>query len=341
MNNMKRILAAASAAAMALSMTACAGNGAASASGGDDAFPITLCLDWTPNTNHTGIYAAKALGYFADAGLDVTIVQPPEDGAVSVCASGQADFSIDAQDTLAAAFALSDPLPVTAVAALLQHNTSGIISRAGDGIDSPAGLAGHTYSTWNSPIELAMLKKLVTDGGGDWSDVTLIPNNITDEASALAENQTDAVWVFYAWGGLNVKLSGLDFDYWSIADQNETFDYYTPVLVANNDFLAEHPDETKAFLAALEKGYAYAAENPDDAAQLLIDGDDTGSLAGAEKLVKTSQEWLADKYVADAPKWGYIDPDRWNAFYKWLDDNGLVENQIPENYGFTNDYLSD
>jgi len=186
-----------------------------------------------------------------------------------------------------------------------------------------------------------MLKKLVTDGGGDWSAVTLIPNNITDEASALAENQTDAVWVFYAWGGLNVKLSGLDFDYWSIADQNETFDYYTPVLVANNDFLVEHPDETKAFLAALEKGYAYAAENPDDAAQLLIDGDDTGSLSGAEKLVKTSQEWLADKYVADAPKWGYIDPDRWNAFYKWLDDNGLVENQIPEYYGFTNDYLSD
>jgi ABC-type nitrate/sulfonate/bicarbonate transport system substrate-binding protein len=339
MNNAKRITAAVCAAAMAFSLAACGSSGKPQET--KTAFPITLCLDWTPNTNHTGIYAAKALGYFDDAGLDVTIVQPPEDGAVSVCASGQADFSIDAQDTLAAAFSLETPLTVTAVAALLQHNTSGIISRAGEGMDKPAGLAGHTYSTWNSPIELAILKKLVTDGGGDWSKVKLIPNNITDEASALSEHQTDAVWIFYGWSGINAKQSGLDFDYWSLADQNPTFDYYTPVLIANNDFLKAHPDETKAFLSALAKGYDYASKNPDDAAKLLIDGDDTGSLAGAESLVKASQEWLADKYVADDTRWGYIDPARWNAFYQWLDDNGLVKNKIPENYGFSNDYLPD
>ena len=147
MNTAKRTAAAACAAAMAFSLAACGSSGSSQET--KTAFPITLCLDWTPNTNHTGIYAAKALGCFDDAGLDVTIVQPPEDGAVSVCASGQADFSIDAQDTLAAAFALDEPLPVTAVAALLQHNTSGIISRAGEGMDKPAGLAGHTYSTWH------------------------------------------------------------------------------------------------------------------------------------------------------------------------------------------------
>ena len=105
---------------------------------------ITVCLDWTPNTNHTGLYAAAQLGFYEEAGLDVTIVQPPENGAPLMCASGQAQFAVDAQDTIAAAFDMDEPLEVTAVAAMIQHNTSGIVSRAGDGIDSPRGLEGKT-----------------------------------------------------------------------------------------------------------------------------------------------------------------------------------------------------
>ena len=62
-----------------------------SAAAADDALvPVTFCLDWTPNTNHTGVYAAQALGYYKEAGLDVKIVQPPEDGATLMCAAGQA-----------------------------------------------------------------------------------------------------------------------------------------------------------------------------------------------------------------------------------------------------------
>lgn len=104
---------------------------------------MTFCLDWIPNTNHTGLYVAQAQGYYEEAGLDVEIVQPPENGAALMCAAGQAQFAIEAQDTMAASLALDDPLEITAVAAIIQHNTSGIISRAGDGIDEPAGLTGN------------------------------------------------------------------------------------------------------------------------------------------------------------------------------------------------------
>ena len=51
---------------------------------------ITFVLDWTPNTNHTGIYVAEEKGYFKDAGLEVSIVQPPENGAEVLVASGKA-----------------------------------------------------------------------------------------------------------------------------------------------------------------------------------------------------------------------------------------------------------
>ena len=62
---------------------------------------VTLCLDWTPNTNHTGFYVALQQGYYKDAGLNVKIVQPPENGATEACSAGQAQFAIDAQDTIA------------------------------------------------------------------------------------------------------------------------------------------------------------------------------------------------------------------------------------------------
>ena len=299
---------------------------------------VTFCLDWTPNTNHTGLYVAQAQGYYEEAGLDVEIVQPPENGAALMCAAGQAQFAIEAQDTMAASLALDDPLGITAVAAIIQHNTSGIISRAGDGIDTPAGLTGKTYSTWESPIELAMLENVVNGDGGDFSQVTLIPNDITDEPAALAANQTDAIWVFEGWGYINSEVEGIDCDYFNFSDVNPVFDYYTPVIIANNDYLAENPEQAKAFMEATAKGYEYAAEHPEEAADMLIAGDNTGSLKGAEELVKKSQEFLSAKYIDDADSWGVFDADRWNAFYGWLYENDLCEKDLI-GIGFSNDYL--
>ena len=55
--------------------------------------------------------------------------------------------------------------------------------------------------------------------------------------------------------------------------------------------------------------------------------------------MKASQKWLADQYQAEASQWGVFDADRWNRFYRWLNENKLAEKEIPENVGFTNDYL--
>lgn len=301
---------------------------------------VTLCLDWTPNTNHTGFYVALQKGYYKDAGLNVSIVQPPENGATEACSAGQAQFAIDAQDTIASAFTSATPMQVTAVAALLQHNTSCVMSKKGAGIDRPKGLEGKTYLTWDSPIELAMLENVVKADGGDWSKVKRIPNTVTDEAQDVKQNPDHAIWVFDGWGGVNAQVNNVEVDRFFFKDLNPTFDYYTPILIANNDLIKNDPETVKAFLSATKKGYEYAIENPDEAAQILIDGDDTGSLKGSEELVKASQKYMADQYIADAPKWGYIDPARWNAFYNWLGEEKIVEEKIPENTGFTNDYLA-
>ena len=298
---------------------------------------ITLCLDWTPNTNHTGFYVADKLGYYEDAGLKVTIVQPPEGGAEMMTASGQAHFGISAQDSLAANFASDEPLAITTVATILQHNSSGIISLD---CDSPKDLEGKRYSTWDSPTEKAMIKYIMEKDGGDFSEVELIPNVITNEAEALSHGDTDAVWIYYAWSGINAELSGIDFEYFSFCDIESIFDYYTPVIVANNDFLESDPETARAFLSATAKGYEYAIEDPETAAHILIESDTTGSLVGSEELVIESQEWIAEQYIADAECWGIIDATRWDNFYKWLSDEGLIKKSLLAGTGFTNDYLS-
>lgn len=329
---MKKISALILAFTMVFCLAACGGNTE------PDLYEVVLCLDWTPNTNHTGFYVADALGYYEEEGIKITIVQPPEDGAELMTASGQAQFGISFQDSLAAAFALEEPLNITSVAAILQHNTSGIISRKGEGIDTPSGLEGKRYSTWNSPIELKMVEHIMEKSGADYSKLEIIPNVVTNEAEALRNGDTDAIWIYYAWAGVSCQMAELPFDYFDFIDIDEVFDYYTPVIVANNDFLATSPEIAKAFLRATAKGYTYAIDNPEAAASILVKGDTTGSLSDSIDLVTESQKWISAQYIADSEKWGYIDGDRWNGFYFWLYEKGLVEKDITD-CGFSNDYL--
>lgn len=296
---------------------------------------ITFVLDWTPNTNHTGLYVAQDLGYFEEAGLKVEIVQPPEDGAEMLVGAGQAQFGVSFQDSMLPAAAGENAMPIAAVAAVVQHNTSGIISRKGEGMDRPKGLEGKKYATWDLPIELATLRQVVEDDGGDFDKVELIPSTVTDEVSALQSEAVDAIWIFYGWAGVATEVAGLETDFFAFKDINPVFDYYTPVIIGNTDWLAENPDTAKAFLAALKKGYEYAIDRPEDAAQILLDN--APELDG--ELVMESQKYLSKEYKADAERWGYIDPERWNAFYNWINENDLFESQIPENTGYTNEYL--
>lgn len=296
---------------------------------------VRIVLDWTPNTNHTGLYVAQEKGFFEAAGLEVEIMQPPEGSTTSLVGAGGAEFGISFQDTIAPALASDNPMPITAVAAIIQHNTSGIVSPKELGIDTPGKLAGHTYATWDSPIELAIIKKIVEDDGANFEDVKLIPNTVTDVVTAL-QTDIESIWVFYAWDGMATEIAGLETNYLNFADYGKELDYYSPIIIGNNEYIKNNKETTKKFLDAVRQGYEYAIENPQDAANILV--------AAVPELDPTligkSQEWLADQYKAEVEQWGYIDPERWDAFYAWLYENKLIEMEIPAGTGFTNEFLT-
>ncbi|MEY8352728.1 ABC transporter substrate-binding protein [Lachnospiraceae bacterium 54-53] len=334
----KTCLTVLAAAAAALTLTACAqdsGRAVNTDADAEDLKKITFVLDWTPNTNHTGLYVAQEKGYFKDAGLEVEIVQPPEDGAEVLVASGKAQFGMSFQDSMAPALVGENALPVTAVAAVIQHNTSGIISRKGEGMDTPKGLEGKKYATWDLPVEKAMIRDVVEADGGYFSGIELIPSTVTDEVSALKSGTVDAIWIFYAWAGVKMETEGLETDYFAFADLNPAFDYYTPVIIAGNEFLEQDPETARAFLSAVSRGYEDAVKDPEGAGKILL----KAAPELDEGLVMASQKYLAGQYQADVDIWGYMDPERWNRFYNWLNENGLSDPAIPENTGFTNDYL--
>ena len=295
---------------------------------------IKIVLDWVPNTNHTGLYVAKDLGYFKEEGLDVEIVQPPEGSTTALIGAGGAEFGISFQDTLAKSFARENPVPVTAVAAILQHNTSGIISLKEKGIDSPKKLEGKKYATWEDNIEQAILKKLVTDDKGDFSKVKLIPYTITDVVTGL-KTDVDAVWVYYAWDGIATERAGLQTNFLKIRDYGEELDYYSPVIIANNDFLKKNPEIAKKVLKAIKKGYEYAMKNPEESAKILVKNSPELDI----NLVTASQKWISKEYQSDAKEWGIIDGNRWNRFYEWLYKNKAVEREISKDFGYSNEYL--
>lgn len=296
---------------------------------------VTFVLDWTPNTNHTGLYVAQEKGYFKEAGLEVEIVQPPEDGAEVLVASQKAQFGVSFQDSMMPALTGQNALPIQAVAAILQHNTSGIISRKGEGMDRPKGLEGKKYATWDLELEKATIRSVMEEDGGDFNKVTLIPSTVTDEVSALESKSVDAIWIFYGWAGVAAEEAGLETDYFAFKDINSVFDFYTPVIIGSSEWMEKNPDTTKAFLSAVKKGYEFAIQNPKEAGEILC----KASPELDQELVLASQEYMKDQYQADAKSWGIFDANRWNAFYNWVNENGLAESEIPENTGFTNEYL--
>ncbi|MDR1734680.1 MAG: ABC transporter substrate-binding protein [Oscillospiraceae bacterium] len=315
-----------------LGITSCGTEGE-KADSGSSTEKITFVLDWTPNTNHTGLYVAEAKGYFAQAGLEVSIVQPPESGAPALVAAGKADFGIDAQDMLAAAWSSDEPLPVTAVAAVVSHNTSGIIAPASANIRSFKDLEGKRYASWDLPAELAVIRQVMENQGGDFDKLIRIPNTVTDVLAAI-QTDIDAVWIYEGWDGVAAQVAGVPYTYLSFAEAEPKLDCYTPVVIANNAYLAEHPETAKMFLQAVGKGYTYAAENPQESAAILLEA----APELGKELVEASQVYMSKAYIADAPYWGYIDESRWNAFFDWMYDNQLIDKELGAEY-FSNAYL--
>jgi ABC-type nitrate/sulfonate/bicarbonate transport system substrate-binding protein len=279
---------------------------------------VTLVLDWTPNTNHTGFFVAEELGYFAKEGIKFEFVQPPEDGAIALVAAGRADFGISFQEEVLFAANAQTPLPVVAIAAIVEHNTSGILSLSEKGITRFSDLEGMRYGSWMIPIYDEIIRECVRLDGGDPEKVDFVPNSALDNITGL-QREFDAVWVFEGWDKVIADHHGMEAtNFIALRDISPVFDYYTPVLITGQNRLDS--DVTVRFLRAAAKGFEYARDNPEEAAGILHK---YAPEMDKDWLIASQRYLSAEYYKGD--RWGYIDGDRWNSFFSWMKENGFVD----------------
>ncbi|HPH71009.1 MAG TPA: ABC transporter substrate-binding protein, partial [Candidatus Cloacimonas sp.] len=162
---------------------------------------VSITLDWTPNTNHTGIYVAKELGYFKEQGLEVDILQPGQNITDQIVATGKSEFGVSYQENVIRA--RSENIPLVSIAAVIQHNTSGFASLKESGIKSPTDFEGKKYGSWDSPSELAILKATMQKYGADFKKVTVI-SGIYDFFSTIGKD-ADFEWIYYGWDGVEAE----------------------------------------------------------------------------------------------------------------------------------------
>ncbi|WAA08853.1 ABC transporter substrate-binding protein [Fervidibacillus albus] len=293
---------------------------------------ITVVLDWTPNTNHTGLYVAKNQGYFEEEGLNVEIIMPGEAGADQLIASGKADFGVSYQESITEA-RIQD-VPIVSIAAIIQHNTSGFASLTEKNITSPKDFEGKTYGGWGAPLEKAVLDSLMKQENADVEKVEIVNIGDTDFFTSMHQG-IDFAWIYYGWTGVEAELRNEEINIVYLTDYSEKLDYYTPVLATNEEMIENDPETVKGFLKAVTKGYEFAIEKPDEAADILIE-----AVPDLDPdLVKASQQWLASKYQDDAPRWGEQKLEVWENYASWMFENGLLDEMLDAEKAFTNEFL--
>ena len=315
--------------------SACGSSTGGTASDQEGLHKLRVVLDWTPNTNHSGMYLARAKGWYRKAGLDVSFVEPGDSSSLQLLAAGKADVAVSVQEELIPARA--EGLPVQSIAAILAHNTSGLFSLASDGVTRPRDLEGKTYGGYGGKLEEALVDRLVACDGGDPKKVKTVDIGEADYRIGLQRNTYDAVWIFDGWDG--IKLNDIDkvkTNELAFIDHTDCIpDWYTPLLATSERMEATRPADLKAFMGATSRGYQLAMTDPAAAADALM----KAAPDLDRDLVTRSATYLASRYADDPADWGRQEAKVWTSFTTFLTDQGIVDKKIDVADAWTNRYL--
>jgi ABC-type nitrate/sulfonate/bicarbonate transport system substrate-binding protein len=288
--------------------------------------PFTVVLDWTPNTNHTGMYVALAKRWYKEQGLDVKILPYASGTSPEVLVtSGKADVGVSTTEGVVSSTATGNP--VVSIAAIMQHNTSGFMALADSGIKTAKDLDNKIYGGYGTPIESAILHKIITTDGG--KGIYKSANLDVAAMQALTDKQIDFFWVFEGWEVIQAKHQGLNVVYFPSSKYGIS-DYYTPVLMTSTTEIKEKPELLRKFMAATSKGYQYTIDHPKESADLLIATAPKGTFSDTE-FIEDSQKFLSAHYVDRGRMWGLQDKKVWHEYPQFIIDVGgaLDKNSKP------------
>ncbi|HEX3278285.1 MAG TPA: ABC transporter substrate-binding protein [Thermoleophilaceae bacterium] len=295
---------------------------------------VTLMLDYFPNADHAGIYAAQAGGDFEQAGLDVKIRQPADPSVpIKQVAAGQVDVAISYEPELLRA--RDQGLNVVAIGALVRKPLTSIISLPEAKIRKPADLRGKTVGTAGIDYQSAYLQTILDEAN--------VPRDSVKERNvgfsltpALLTGKVDAVLgAFWNYEGVDLKLRGKRPRIIRM-EQAGVPTYDELVLVANKDALARDSGKLRAFIGAISRGVRALRDDPDQALEGLLKANPDLD----PKLQRASVEVTLPLFLPPKGKpFGWQDPAEWDAFGAWMQQKNLLKNPPDVPASFDNSLL--
>jgi putative hydroxymethylpyrimidine transport system substrate-binding protein len=295
-----------------------------------------LTLDFYPNPDHAGIYMADKLGYFDEAGLDVSIDAPSDPAApIKLVAAGQSDLAISYEPEVALAH--EQGLDVIAIGALVNRPLTSLIWLGKSGIKGVADLKGKTVATAGIPYQDDFLKTILARAKLSPGDVKTVNVGFGLLPALLSGNAEAMLGGYSNVEGVDLRQRGKD-PVVTPVDQLGVPTYDELVLVANHKALAEDPEKFRLFLAALARGTEAAAENPKAATKAVLEANDGLDPKLTEAEVKATLPLISSRL--ETKPYGYMDPARWKTFAGWMRDNGLISSLPEASELLSNAYLA-
>jgi ABC-type nitrate/sulfonate/bicarbonate transport system substrate-binding protein len=281
---------------------------------------VRMALEWTPNTDHIGLFVAQAKGFYTDARLDVEIMPFTDTSVGTLITSGVADFGISSQ--VSTITQRSAGVDIRQVYAIVQTELGRlIIDGARKDIQRPRDLDGKTYGGFGGAWEGVMISAMIRNDGGEGKINTIVLG--TSAYEALANGSIDFTLEIYTWEGIEAQLENRAIRRFRYADYGIP-DQQTLGIVSSDAYLAKNADAAKAFVQATRRGYDYSVDHPEEAAELLIK-EANGALTNSA-LVKASLKELIDgHYLRSADgKSGVTDPAKWQAVGDFAFEHGIL-----------------
>ncbi len=297
--------------------------------------PLTLWLDWYPNSDHAGIYIALAKGYYARAGL---AVQPrvPADAAdaLTLVAHGTGDIAVSYEPGVL--LARAQGVPVVATGAIVQDPLNCVMTLADSGITRPRQLQGRLVGIAGLPSDQTTLAAIVRHDGGDPRRVKTVVVNY-GLLPELLHRRVDAVeGVFRTWEALQAVQLGyrvrvLPVERYGVPPYDEL------VFATGTRQVRDAADTLRRFQRATYQGYAYAATHPDEAASILRHV--PGVLSGSQPLIARSIRLLAPLFHDGRGRYGALSVARWQAYADWMTRTHLMATHVDARAALTSALL--
>lgn len=297
---------------------------------------LKLALDWTPNVNHIGFFIARELGFYADQGIQLSLLNPKDDNYALTPGKklelGMADFAIAPFETVISLNNKTNPVQAVAIYAILQEDLSCIAALQSSAISSPKYLDGRIYASYKARYEDHIVREMIKNDGGEGKLNIIYPEKL-GIWNTLLSGEADATWIFDNWEGIEAETKGLELQKFNLAAFNIPYGY-SPVVLAEKEDVVEHKELYAAFIQSTRKGFLYARSNQQHAAEILkshVSEYDFNNIDLQKSIAFTAP------FFGEESNAGFMSPERVQAFVQWLVDHGLEQEKILRQSLFTNE----